>query len=997
MTSRQLVNMKLKILPFKQRKSGHFAICFSLLLTLAFSVSLDAQRTISGVITDAETSEPLIGANIIVKDTLIGTITDFDGNYSLTVPEGFNTIRISYTGYAVQEIELGASEELNISLSAGELLQEVIVIGYGTIEREDATGSLQSVNSEDFNKGAITGPQELLAGKVPGVVITTGGSPGAGSAIRIRGESSLSATNDPLIVIDGVPIESGGVSGSRNALNILNPNDIETFTVLKDASASAIYGNRAAGGVILITTKKGKVGDKFKVGYTGNVSFGEPTDFVDVLTASEWRNQVNAQFEADHPIFEAVGSADTDWQEEIYETAFGTDHNVYLSGGVKDIPFRVSLGYTDKDGILMTDNFKRITTGVNLNPGFFDNTLQVNLHFKGMFTDNHFADRGAIGNALGFDPTQSPFDPESQYGGFFTWTNSIGNPELIAPTNPLALLSLRDDNSDVNRFLFNVSADYRMPFLPELRANINLAADRSKGEGTIVIPNTASFAFDAKNGGGVNNSYEQERNNDLLEIYLNYKKGFGDHGLDLMAGYSWQHFEVDNSFRNSDAAGTPSETRVGSDPAEYFLLSMYGRINYDFQNKYLFTVTLRRDGTSRFSPDNRWGLFPAAALAVKLIDNENKTLNSLKLRAGWGVTGQQEIGDFYAYLARYQFGEVNARYQFGNEFVTTVRPNGYDGSIQWEETSTLNLGIDFSIIRDRLSGSLDIYERKTEDLLNRIPVPAGTNLTNFITTNVGNMENRGIEVALFATPISTQKTNIELGVNFAYNTSEITKLTATADSAYAGVPTGGIAGGVGSLIQIHSVGFAPSSFYVFEQMYDESGNLLEDQFVDRNNDGVVDGEDRYRFQKPAPDYTLGFTGRADYGNFDLSFAGRASFGNWVYNNVQTDQGYLNRIYHSSGTLWNVHASAVALNVFDQANLTFSDHFVTKANFLRLDHVTLGYSFTELVGKYMRLFATVQNPFVITDYEGLDPEIFGGIDNNTYPRPRTWVFGVSVEF
>jgi iron complex outermembrane receptor protein len=984
------------ILPNKPKHPFPKIFIFTLLSFVSFS--LFAQRTVSGTVLEQGTDEPLIGANVVVIDTLVGTVTDFDGKFTLTIPEGSSVIRISYTGYQSQDVDVSGLSVVNITLSAGELLEEVVVIGYGTVKREDATGSVQSISSEDFNRGAITGASELLAGKVPGVTITTGGGPGEGSVIRIRGESSLSANNDPLIVIDGVPIDNSGVSGARNVLNIINPNDIETFTVLKDASAAAIYGNRAAGGVILITTKKGSVGSKLKIGYNANISFGKATNFVDVLSADEYRAIVAQQYEPDHPIHEKLGDASTNWQEAIYESAFGQDHNIYGSGAFGEIPYRVSLGYTNKDGILMTDNFQRFTAGINVNPRFLDNTLQMNVGFKTMKTDNNFADRGAIGNAIAFDPTQAIRDPSSTaYSGFTTWVNNSGNPELIAPTNPLALLELREDMSDVSRTIFNVSADYRIPFLKDLRANLNLALDRSKGEGTVVVPNTASFAFDELNGGGVNNVYSQSKDNDLLEFYLNYKKGIGKSDLDLMAGYSWQHFSIDNSFTNSDAAGTPSETNSGSDPAEYYLVSMFGRANYTFDDTYLFTFTLRRDGTSRFSPDNRWGLFPAAALAVKVIDNESDRFNSLKLRLGWGVTGQQDIGDFYAYLARYQYGTENALYQFGNEFITTIRPNGYDENIRWEETSTINLGLDFSIIPNRLSGSLDLYQRKTKDLLNRIPVPAGTNLTNFVTTNVGDLENQGIELALYTTPVATEKVNIDFGVNVAYNKNEITRLIATEDPEYIGVLTGGIAGGVGSNIQIHSVGFAPRSFYVFKQLYDENGMILEDQFEDLNGDGIVNEDDKYRFEKPAADYTFGFTSKIDVHDFSLTFAGRASVGNYVYNNIQTDQGYLNRIYHSSGTLWNVHQSAVDNQALEQSSLTFSDHFVRKADFLRMDHITLGYTFDNVIGDFLRLYATVQNPFVLTSYDGLDPEIFGGIDNNNYPRPRTYVFGVNVEF
>ncbi|MEL6195174.1 MAG: SusC/RagA family TonB-linked outer membrane protein, partial [Bacteroidota bacterium] len=729
-----------------------------------------AQQTITGTVTDQATGDPLIRATIFVKGTTVGAFTNLDGSFSIEAPAGADTLQIRYIGYQTQELPIRGTANFSVALESVDLLDEVIIVGYGTIKREDATGSLQSVNTELFNKGAITGPQELLAGKVPGVTITTDGTPGGGASIRIRGESSLSASNDPLIVIDGVPLDNSEISGSRNPLNIINPNDIESFTVLKDASASAIYGNRASGGVILITTKKGALGKGVRIGYNGNASVGNPINTVDVLGANEYRDVIRRQFDETHPARTLLGAANTDWQEEIYQTAVGHDHNVYASGGIGSVPYRVSLGYTYKEGILKTDEFQRVTTGINLNPKLLKNTLQVNMQFKAMFTQNQFADRGAIGNALGFDPTQPVRDASSPYGGFTAWTIANGNPNAISPVNPVALLELKDDQSDVNRFLFNVALDYRIPFLPDLRANLNLARDYSKGEGTVNVPNFAAFAFDEINGGGVNNEYSQEKTNDLLEFYLNYKKVIDDdHDIDLLAGYSWQHFEIDNTFRNSDVAGTPAETVAGADPAEYFLLSTYGRINYSYKQKYYLTLTVRRDGTSRFAEENRWGTFPAAALAVKLLDNNNNTFNNLKLRAGWGITGQQEIGDFYAYLARYQVGFENARYQFGNEFVTTLRPNGYDANIRWEETTTYNFGLDFSIIKDRLSGSVDLYQRNTTDLLNRIPVPAGTNLSNFVTTNVGDMENRGIEVSLFTTPVKTENVTVDLAVNIAYN------------------------------------------------------------------------------------------------------------------------------------------------------------------------------------------------------------------------------------
>lgn len=974
-----------------------YKLLFGLIGLLLLPIGLSAQRTINGTVTDAETGEPLIGASILVKETAKGTITDFDGNYSIELPADKNVLTVSYTGYAAADFTVGNSTTLDIQLSAGAVLDEVVVIGYGTVKKEDATGSVQSVSSEKFNKGAITGPQELLAGKVAGVTISTNsGAPGEGATIRIRGESSVSASNSPLIVIDGVPLANTGIDGSRNPLNIINPNDIETFTVLKDASASAIYGNRAAGGVIIITTKKGAVGKKMRVGYAGNISFGTIAKRPEALNAREFSSLITQQFGEGSPEVNLLGNADTDWQDEIYQTAIGHDHNLSLSGAVKSLPYRVSLGYTNKNGLLKTDNFERFTGGINLNPGFLDNTLQINFSLKGMKINNQFGNRGAIGTALSFDPTKPVLDAESPYGGFWTWTDSNGLPLALAPANPIAQLELRDDRSSVNRFITNFQVDYRMPFLPALRANLNLGYDKSDASGNIDVPAEASFAF--FNGGEVR-TYTQGLENELLEFYLNYKEDFGQHTIDLLAGYSWQHFFEESFSQGSNIDGTEILQAANNDAEEHFLVSVFGRMNYSFQDRYLLTATLRRDGTSRFSPDNRYGLFPALAAGIKIVKNPTaKGLSNLKLRFGWGVTGQEAIGDRYAYLPRYQAGFDNAQYQFGNDFINTSRPNGYDANIRWEETATLNAAIDFGVLQDKLTGTLEIYQRKTKDLLNFVPVPAGTNLTNFITTNVGDLENRGIELSLNATPIQTKDQTLDIGFNIAYNENEITRLTATDDPNYQGVLTGGIAGGVGSTIQIFSVGFPARSFYVFEQVYDEFGVPVEGLYVDRNQDGVINGDDQYRLEQPAADYSLGYTARYAYKKFDISMAGRASIGNYVYNNVWSDGAFYNRL-SNLGIINNAHP--VITQIDFNTPQYFSDHFVRNASFLRIDHITLGYNFDDLLGDFMRVYLTVQNPVVFSNYEGIDPEIPGkdtpGIDNNLYPRPRTFVFGVSVDF
>ncbi|MCI5081783.1 MAG: TonB-dependent receptor [Saprospiraceae bacterium] len=975
--------------------SALFAVVLALLPSALFG-----QRTISGQVTDAETKEPLLGANVLVQGTTSGTITDFDGNFSLEVPEGTTALVVSYTGYAEVVVPLGAENTINVELTAGELLDEVVVIGYGTVKKEDATGAIQTIDQADFNKGAINTPQELLAGKVAGVQITQGSAPGDGAAIRIRGGSSLSASNDPLIVVDGIPLDNGGISGSRNVLNAINPNDIETFTVLKDASATAIYGSRASNGVIIITTKNGKLGQGIKVNYSGNVSIAQNVQNLDVLSADEFRSLVTERFGEGHPADTLLGSANTNWQDEIYQTAFGQDHNLSLSGGIGEyLPYRVSLGFTNREGVLKTDEFQRTTVGVNLTPKFLDNRLQFKISFKGSLSQNQFANRGAIGSAARFDPTRPVYDENSPYGGFFTWTDATtGNPNSLAPANPVALLELRDDNSDVTRYITNASVDYRFGFLPELRANLNVGYDYAKGEGMTEVPNFASFSFDAINGGGNITNYTQTKENQLLDFYLNYVKEFGNQKFDVMAGYSWQHFFYDNYSISMDQAGTPINTQEFEDTGELYLVSLFGRLNYTIDNKYIFTFTLRRDGSSRFSPDTRWGLFPAAAFAWKIIDNQPGVLNNLKLRLGYGVTGQQEIGSYYQYLPTYTFGLNNAAYPFGNDYIITLRPEEYDANIKWEETTTYNVGLDFSLLNDRLSGSIEYYQRTTADLLNRIPVPAGTNLSNFIDTNVGDLENRGVEISLNAIAIQSEDITWDIGVNFTRNQNEITKLTATDDPDYIGVQVGGIAGGLGNTVQIHSVGYAASTYYLYEQVYNENGAPVEGLYVDRNGDGRISPLDLYRLENPAPDMFLGINSTFSYKNLDLSFSARANIGNSVYNNVQSDFAYYSGIYNSTNFLTNVHRDIYDVQFQNPQYL--SDHFLQDGSFLRVDYITLNYRFGKLLNgaiDNLSLSATIQNPILITDYSGLDPEIFGGIDNNIYPRSRNFVFGVNASF
>ncbi|MBK8633393.1 MAG: SusC/RagA family TonB-linked outer membrane protein [Saprospiraceae bacterium] len=972
----------------KQKKSRYFLL--SLLITL--TSALIAQKTVSGTVLDAKTGDPLIGANIIVPNTSTGTISDFDGTFSFVVADDVTQLEVSYIGYKPMLIAAGVG--VNVSLAEGEILDEVVVIGYGTVKREDATGSVQTVNAASFNQGAITSPQDLITGKIAGVQITGASDPGGASTIRIRGGSSLSASNDPLIVIDGLPITNDGIGGERNVLNIVNPNDIETFTVLKDASATAIYGSRASNGVIIITTKKGKLGRKPSVNYSGNYNISNAINTIDVLDATQYRSLIETRYPEGHPARTLMGSANTNWQDQIYAPAGGFDHSLSFGGGVGQLPFRLSLGYTNKDGILKSDNFKRTTVALNLNPSFLDNTLQVNLSAKTMFSKNNFANRGAIGAAISYDPTQTINSSDANlFGGYTTWLQPNGQPITIATANPVALLNQRSDKSDVRRVVLTGQVDYRMPFLPDLRANLNLSVDRADGEGNIFTPENAGF-LQGGDGPGFKSAYSNDNTNKLLEFYLDYGKTFNKNKLSLLAGYSWQHNKLGSASKTSNAPGT-NVLFNDTDAKEYYLLSVYGRANLNVGERLLITGTLRSDGTSRFSPDSRWGLFPSAAVGYKIFDgNGEGKLSNLKARFGYGVTGQQDIGaDFYPYLSRYVTSTGDADYQLGNGYINTIRPGGYNAGIKWEETATLNFALDYGLFDDRISGSIEYYIRNTTDLLNYVPVPAGTNLTNFLVTNVGDLQNKGVEFSISANPIRKAKQNLDLTFNVTANKNKITRLTATEDPTYQGVATGGISGGVGNNIQIHSVGYPASSFFVYEQVYAKDGKPIEGLYVDRNQDGTITPDDRYRYKSPNADFFMGFSAKYTIDKFDVGFSARANVGNHVYNNVLSNSGLYNNLYNSAGYINNVVSGTEGVD-FKNAQY-FSDHYINNASFLRFDNITLGYQLpTVSVFKGARLWATVQNPILVTNYEGIDPEISGGIDNNFYPRSRTFLFGLS---
>lgn len=976
-----------------------------LCLGVFFAGAMNAQGIkVTGKVTDAANGSPLVGVTIQAKGTTNGTNTDVSGNFSLTVAPTA-TLIISYIGYTTQEIPVNSRTTINVSLALGDLrLQEVVVIGYGTVAKKDATGSVSAVGSRDFNKGSVSSPQALIVGKVPGVQVTnSGGDPTAGTTIRIRGGSSMSASNDPLLVIDGVPIDNSSVSGMPNALNLLNSNDIESFTILKDASATAIYGSRASNGVILITTKKGLLNKPMKLAYNGSVSFGTKIGQIDVLNTSEFIEQVKLRYPEPSAATALLGTDDTDWQSKVYHTAVSHDHNLSLSGSYKMLPYRASLGYTNQTGLLKTSGLERITGSLNLNPSFLDNHLTVTVNTKYMYIKNRFANWGAIATAMAFDPTHPVYDPTSTYNGYYYWKQISGAPITIATANPVSQLEDRNDRSNVNRLLGNVQLEYTAHFLPELKATLNLGGDFSGSKGNVDIPDNVAWSYDAVYGGGEKRYYTQNKKNELLDFYLNYKKELPSikSRIDVTGGYSWQHFYREDSTSASNASGTRIDER-SIHMTESYLVSFFGRINYTFANRYLLTATVRDDGSSRFASENRWGLFPSIALAWDIKEESFlknvSSLSALKLRLGYGITGQQEIGSGdYPYLARYTFSQVNAQYQFGNSYITTLRPEGYDKNLKWEETTTYNIGLDFGLFSDRINGTVDAYYRPTKDLLNTIPVPAGTNLTNQILTNVGDLVNKGIEFSLNTRPVLTQDFEWSLNANATLNKNEITKLTAVDNPNYVGVFTGTIAGGVGNYMQIHTVGFPVNSFYVYQQVYDQAGKPIEGLYVDRNGDGKFSELDKYRYNKPAPDLFVGLSSMVRYKNWDFNFNGRFSFGNYVYNNMSSNHGSYSEIYRSVGFLSNLQRSVLDTKF---ANPQYwSDYYMENGSYFKMDNMSLGYSFKSLVDGQgsLRVYSTVQNLFMITKYTGLDPEVSSGIDNNIYPRPRTFMFGVSLEF
>ncbi len=966
-------------------KTTTISLLFFMLLS---PVILFGQTKLTGTVTEQSTSSPLPGVNVIIKNTTKGTATDFDGKFQIEVKKG-DVIQFSYVGYIPMEVTYSGQATLNVQLREDAAqLSEIVVIGYGSTTKKDATGSVEAITSKDFTRGNIVTPENLLSGRVSGVSVTTSGAPGAGSEIRIRGGSSINASNDPLIIIDGLPIDNNGLSGSNGVLSSINPNDIDSFSVLKDASATAIYGSRASNGVIIIVTKKGK--STFSATYDAQYTFGEITNNIEVFSGDDYRQLVASQ-----PIpgttldVNALGTASTNWQNEIFRNTVSTNHNISMQGALfKVLPARFSFGVTDQQGALLTSKFERRNLSLALNPSFFDDHLKVNLNANLAYEDNRFADSGQIGTALQYDPTQPVYDATSPFGGFYQ--HRSGSNLLSGATNPVANLLQTNNKGDLNRSYGNLNFDYKFHFLPELRAVLNIGYDESKSK-TI---NSATYATndDVKGNSSFGN---QTRTNKLLDGYLTYNKEFNTLRTEFTAGYSYQEFtnSGDDTGNRLDALSFPSSYE---DP-DVVLIGFFGRANFTLLDKYLLTLTYRRDGTSRFSKDNQWGDFPAAALAWNLSDEDflknSTTISNLKLRAGYGITGQQAVSEKDVFLNRYRAGDANSQYQFGNVAIQSLIASEINPDLKWEETATIELGLDYGLFNNKLSGSLNFFQKNSKDLLFTATVADGTNFSNSIIQNIGELRINGLEFSVNANVVQKEDWNVDFNFNATFLDREITKLALGQD-----VRTGGISGGTGNNIQILREGQAPNSFSVYKQLYDTSGNPIEGAYVDLNGDNIINDNDRYIKENPGADVILGFQSNINYKNLDLSFNLRANLGNYVYNNVNSSRAQY-ELLQDVAVPANIPTSVLNTGFVRTADVIISDIYVEDASFLKMDNITLGYTFNNITKnlKSIRVWGGVQNVFTITNYSGLDPEVFNGIDNLIYPRPRNILAGANFKF
>ena len=954
-----------------------------------------ASRTVTGKVLD-ENKQPMPGVAILIVGTTSGGTTDFDGYFTLSVPAGNNELQFSFIGYETVKMPIPANNNIRLQMKPQTMtLDDVVVIGYGTSRKGDLTGAVANVSSKDFNEGMISSPEQLINGKIAGVqIMSNSGSPTAGSTIRIRGGASLNASNDPLIVLDGVPLEIGGISGNNsNFLSLINPNDIESMTVLKDASSTAIYGSRASNGVIIITTKKG-ADSKLKISFNTTNSLQVRTQTADMLSRGEFINIVNSNGSDAQKAL--LGTANTDWNDEIYNVAFGTDNNLSFSGKLKNIPYRVSLGYYNQDGILRTDNAERITGNISVSPGFFNNYLKFNVNIKGSLNKNRFANDGAIWAASTYNPTLPVHSGNDAFGGYTEAIDNTGTPVTRGVRNPLGLLRQYKSTSDIKRVIGNADVDYKLHFLPELKFHATVGYDYAEGKGKIYVPEEAAEYATTE---GRDFTYGPQINtNRLLTTYLNYNKTFGEFTVDATAGYDYQAWKSSSEkYSELNVAGIEQKSIAASDQ-RHVLLSYYGRLNLTYDTRYMLTATIRRDGTSRFNKDNRWGTFPSLALAWRISEEsflENwETLSNLKLRGSYGVTGQQDGIGNYNYLPVYTGSQSGAEYQFGNAFYPTYRPEAYASDLKWETTTAWNAGIDFGFFNNRLSGSVDFYTRKTKDLLATVPSPAGTNFDKTILTNVGNVDSHGLEFGLNVTPIDTKNITWDMSFNATWQRMKIQNLSLVKGTAITNTSVGPTIDSY--YFQVLSEGYEPYMFYLYHQLYDEKGKPIEGAYADLNDDGEINSDDLYRYKSPSPDWILGFSTSLRYKKWNLGMSFRANIGNYVYNGMAMNTGAWNTMSYNDYQLNNLSSSYLKTGFRERQFL--SDYYVENASFLKMDNITLTYNFGKIWNCFnLNASAMVQNVFTVTNYSGVDPEVPNGMDSSFYPRPRIFSLGLGLDF
>lgn len=989
--------MRNKILSF--RVTAFFCLlCIALLGTVSPAFAQEGKKITGHVVDD--TNEPLIGASILVVGTSTGVITDLDGNFNIIVPSGATVLQISYVGYETVTVPVPSGNTVNVKMkSDAQMLSDVVVIGYGTQRKSDLTGSVSNVSSKDFNSGLISSPEQLINGKVSGVqIMSNSGSPTAGSTIRIRGGASLNASNDPLIVLDGVPLEAGGISGNTgNFLSLINPSDIESMTILKDASSTAIYGSRASNGVIIITTKKGS-NDRMKVSLSTTNSIQTRTKLADMLSHDEFVDVINSRgTDAQRAL---LGTSNTDWNDQIYQNAFGTDNNVSIAGRLaKNFPIRVSIGYYNQSGLLKTDKAERLTGSVSLSPSFFDDHLKVNVNVKGSVNNNRFAETGAIWAAATYNPTLPVYSGSHAFGGYLEALDNVGEPVNAAVLNPLGYIKQNKSTSKVTRFVGNADVDYRVHFLPDLKFHATLGYDYAEGKGKVYVPAEAMQYYTT---GGRDYSYGPQKNtNRLLTTYLNYNKYLDSwkSNIDATVGYDYQFWKSTSPlYSELNTLGAVQSTSAATDQ-RHALISYYARLNYTFDSRYMLTATVRRDGTSRFNKDNRWGTFPSVALAWRVSEEaflkDNTVLSNLKLRASYGVTGQQDGIGNYNYLPVYTYSQTGAEVQFGNQFINTYRPEAYVSDLKWETTTSWNAGFDFGFLKDRISGSFDFYTRKTEDLLATVAAPAGSTFDKTILTNVGNVDSKGIEVTLNATPIQTKDWNWDVSFNMTWQKMKVKNLSLVESSAVTNTAVGPWIDGY--QFQVLSEGYEPYMFYVYHQLYDEkTGKPIEGAYADLNDDGVIDSNDLYRYKSPAPDFIYGFSTSLRYKKWTLSTSLRTNVGNYVYNGMAMNTGAWSTVSYNTYQLNNLNSSYLKTGFQNRQYL--SDYYIENASFLKMDNLSLAYNFGRICKWFsMNASVMVQNVFCITKYTGVDPEVPNGMDVSFYPRPRTYSLSLGFEF